>query len=294
MATITNDNRVSLIGLGNMGYAIATCLNKSGYRLTVWNRTASKAESLVAQGATLASSPAACISASPVTLICLLSYSATVEILEQESSLSGKSIINFTNGTPDQASKIATLIQQRGSASYLHAAIMVPPLLLGQPSSAVLLSGPRRIYAEHETLLSSLGTVQHMSEDVTKASLMDNALLSIMAGIFEGWIQAMAIINKTDEDEVDFAHVAGPFIKSMAEWLPRIAGQVRTGQYVGGSPLTMQLEALNNISETSKELGAGVLLGGLKAIMTTAIEKGKGAESIAGLVPILTESTKDW
>src|SRR5258705_1787469 len=49
---------IGFIGLGAMGSAIATNLvNKSGYAITVWNRTAAKAESLVAAGAQLAQTP---------------------------------------------------------------------------------------------------------------------------------------------------------------------------------------------------------------------------------------------
>ena len=43
--------RVGFIGLGNMGSAIAANLLKSGHEVTVFNRTASKAEPLVKQGA---------------------------------------------------------------------------------------------------------------------------------------------------------------------------------------------------------------------------------------------------
>ena len=50
--------RVGYIGLGIMGSAMAANLRKAGFDLIVWNRTASKAESLKAAGATVAASPA--------------------------------------------------------------------------------------------------------------------------------------------------------------------------------------------------------------------------------------------
>ena len=43
--------RVGFIGLGNMGSGIAANLLKAGHELTVFNRTASKSEPLVKQGA---------------------------------------------------------------------------------------------------------------------------------------------------------------------------------------------------------------------------------------------------
>lgn len=48
--------RVGFIGLGQMGSGMAANLLKAGHDLTVYNRTAAKAESLVAQGARLARS----------------------------------------------------------------------------------------------------------------------------------------------------------------------------------------------------------------------------------------------
>lgn len=50
--------RVGCIGLGTMGAPMAENLLKAGYDLTVYNRTLSKAEKLVSQGASLAHSPA--------------------------------------------------------------------------------------------------------------------------------------------------------------------------------------------------------------------------------------------
>lgn len=290
----SNGKHVSLIGLGNMGLAIANCLITSGYKLTVWNRSTSKTNSLVAQGVSVAASPEACIADSPVTIICLLSYDVTRRTLDHVSDFSGKTIINLTNGTPQQAYKIASHVQQLGAESYMHGAIMVPPILLGKESSVTLFSGPNATYESHKQLLSSLGSTKFMGDDVTKASLLDNALLSIMGGAFEGWVQALGIIGSAGEDQVEFANLASPFMKSMAEWLPRIATQVRYKNYVGGSPLTMQLEAMENISETSRELGIGVLLGSMREIMMDAVTRGKGEESIAGLVPILAEPGRKW
>jgi len=48
---------VAFIGLGKMGLAMATNLQRAGYPLVVWNRSAEKAASLVAAGASLAGTP---------------------------------------------------------------------------------------------------------------------------------------------------------------------------------------------------------------------------------------------
>ncbi len=61
-------SKVGLIGLGLMGRPMGLNLLKAGYGLTVWNRTASRAESLVAAGANLASSPQEVAAASDVLI----------------------------------------------------------------------------------------------------------------------------------------------------------------------------------------------------------------------------------
>ena len=49
---------VGFIGLGRMGQAMARNLLKAGFRLTVFNRTRSRAEELRGEGAEVADSPA--------------------------------------------------------------------------------------------------------------------------------------------------------------------------------------------------------------------------------------------
>jgi 3-hydroxyisobutyrate dehydrogenase len=52
------DETVALVGLGTMGSGMAMNLLKAGFSLSVYNRTASKAQALIGAGARLASTPA--------------------------------------------------------------------------------------------------------------------------------------------------------------------------------------------------------------------------------------------
>jgi len=49
---------LGVIGLGMMGQAMARNLLRAGHRVTVWNRTRSRAENLQAEGALIADAPA--------------------------------------------------------------------------------------------------------------------------------------------------------------------------------------------------------------------------------------------
>lgn len=55
--SVDDMEKIAFLGLGHMGAAMARRLLAAGFPMTVWNRTAEKAEPLVAEGATLAASP---------------------------------------------------------------------------------------------------------------------------------------------------------------------------------------------------------------------------------------------
>ena len=59
---------VAFLGLGKMGIAMATNLQRAGYRLVVWNRSPEKAAPLLAGGATLAKSPAEAVRSADIVI----------------------------------------------------------------------------------------------------------------------------------------------------------------------------------------------------------------------------------
>ena len=63
--------RIGFIGLGIMGAGMARNLVDKGHDVVVWNRTSSRMESLVAAGASAASSPAEVGRLCPVVMICV-------------------------------------------------------------------------------------------------------------------------------------------------------------------------------------------------------------------------------
>jgi 3-hydroxyisobutyrate dehydrogenase-like beta-hydroxyacid dehydrogenase len=72
---------VTVIGLGQMGFALADLMLKAGKSVSLWNRSPEKAAALVLRGAVFAETPAAAIAASPVTLVCVYDYDAARQIL---------------------------------------------------------------------------------------------------------------------------------------------------------------------------------------------------------------------
>ena len=71
------NHKVSVIGTGRMGSALATALHHKGFSTTAWNRTPSKAEALARLGLRVAPSLEAAALASDVIIVNVSDYSAT-------------------------------------------------------------------------------------------------------------------------------------------------------------------------------------------------------------------------
>ena len=114
---------VSLIGLGLMGRPMGHNLLKAGFPLVVWNRTASRADSLVAAGARLAASPKEAAAAADVLITIVSDPPALEQVLWGSDEKSGGAFAALKKGaiyidsstvSPALARRIAEASAARG------------------------------------------------------------------------------------------------------------------------------------------------------------------------------------
>jgi 3-hydroxyisobutyrate dehydrogenase-like beta-hydroxyacid dehydrogenase len=72
---------VTVIGLGPMGQAMVRAFLAAGHPVTVWNRTAARADELVAAGARRAATVAEAVAANELVVLSLTDYRAMYDIL---------------------------------------------------------------------------------------------------------------------------------------------------------------------------------------------------------------------
>lgn len=111
--------RVGFIGLGIMGRGMAANLLKAGFALTVWNRSASRADDLVAAGARLASSPAELAAECTLICSCVSDTPDVHEVLLGEHGVihgaqAGSLIIDLSTISPHGARAIGMELAARG------------------------------------------------------------------------------------------------------------------------------------------------------------------------------------
>ncbi|MFB9608795.1 NAD(P)-dependent oxidoreductase [Kutzneria kofuensis] len=75
-------NKIAFLGLGSMGLPMARRLLAAGYELTVWNRTAAKADLLASDGAKVASTPAEAVRDADVVVTMLADPDAVHAVVD--------------------------------------------------------------------------------------------------------------------------------------------------------------------------------------------------------------------
>ncbi len=154
------NDTIGFIGLGNLGLPMASNLLNAGYALRVHNRTASKAESLVAQGAYHASSPADTITGGGIVASIVWDDAALESIVMSDGFLErlGQGGIHVSMSTvlPETSKRLAALHAQHGSF-YVDAPIF------GRPEAAIArqlwipFSGPRQAKERVRPILEAMG-----------------------------------------------------------------------------------------------------------------------------------------
>lgn len=116
--------QIALAGTGKMGSAMVRRLMASGHAVTVWNRTAARAQALLDEGATWASSPAALAASADIVLTMLIDEAALDEVyLGADGLLSGpvagRLFIDMSTVSPAKPQQIGARVQAAG-ASFLE------------------------------------------------------------------------------------------------------------------------------------------------------------------------------
>ena len=280
------DTPVTVIGLGLMGRALAGAFLKAGHPTTVWNRTTSKADQLVAEGARLAPTVGDALEAGSLTIICVTDYQAVHELLgASDIELDGTMLINLTSGDSAQAREAARWAEQRG-AHYLDGAIMAIPPAIGTAEAVILHSGPQSDFEAHKSTLDALGTVTYLGADHGLASLYDVAGLAMMWSVLNAWLQGTALLRTAGVDAATYAPFAQQIAAGVAEWLPGYAEQIDSGSFPAEvSALETDARAMAHLIEESEAVGVNAELPKLiKAMADRSIAAGHGGEQYPVLI----------
>jgi 3-hydroxyisobutyrate dehydrogenase-like beta-hydroxyacid dehydrogenase len=151
---------IGFIGLGRLGLPMATNLLNAGYALHVYNRTASKAEPLVAQGAQQVSRPADAVTSGGIVATILWGDASVESIVMSDGFLEqlgpGGIHLSMSTISPEMAKKLAAIHAQHGSV-YVEAPIFGGAQAAVAHQLWIPFAGPQQAKERVRPLLQAMG-----------------------------------------------------------------------------------------------------------------------------------------
>lgn len=282
---------VSVVGLGNLGRAIARVFLRNGHPTTVWNRSGDKARELVAAGATSVPAAADAFAASPLVVVALLDPVVARDVLTGVGeAVRGRAVVNLTSGGPEDARDLADRVAGHG-AEYLHGAVYAVPQTLGTDDSSVNYSGSAHVHENWRAALELLGKGTFLGEDAGRASAFDVAVLAGMYGMLGGFVHAAAMGRAAGISATELTPALVSWLSGVFPVLDVFAAEIDSGDYATEeSSLAMNQSGLATILRAGRSSGvpAPTLLP-FKDLVDRQVAEGHGAASLARVFESLRE-----
>jgi 3-hydroxyisobutyrate dehydrogenase-like beta-hydroxyacid dehydrogenase len=193
---------IGFIGLGNMGRAMAQNLLQAGHNVTVWNRTASRADGLQKLGARVAASPAEC-ARTGIVITMLAEDSAVESVVFAENGIL-KSLP--AGGVHISTSTISVALSARLSAAHRAARqSFVAAPVFGRPEAAaakklfIVAAGPAGDLARSQPIFDAIGQHTYVVGSEPQAANIIKLLGNFMiATTIETLGEAIALARKSN------------------------------------------------------------------------------------------------
>jgi 3-hydroxyisobutyrate dehydrogenase len=186
--------RVAVIGLGEMGRRVARRLLDAGHELTVWNRTAAKAEPL---GVPVAASPAEAASQAKIVITMVADPPALQAVTEgPEGVAAGASqettVIEMSTVGPAAIERLASVL----SAPLLDAPVLGSLAEAESGTLSIFVGGGREVFERHRELLAVLGNPLYLGPSGSGAAaklVANSTLINVIGALGEALALAEAL-----------------------------------------------------------------------------------------------------
>jgi len=284
--------RVGFIGLGIMGSRMAANLARAGFELTVWNRTAAKADEWAARhGAAVASSPQALASNSDV-VISMVVDGAQVEsvLLGDEGAGQGPGVLCVDMSTigPAAARRIGARLAE-GGVSFMDAPVTGSSPKAEDATLTIMAGGAERDFERARPLFDAMGELVVHVGPVGHGQLVK--VINNAAAAANTAVVAEALIagarSGVDLDALVTVIGAGSGASAM---LDLKQGPMRAHDYTTLFKLAHMLKDLRLCLEETRAAGVRAeIIEATEAILAAADERGLGEQDFAALLEVVEE-----
>jgi 3-hydroxyisobutyrate dehydrogenase-like beta-hydroxyacid dehydrogenase len=210
---------LAFIGLGQMGAAMARNLLRSGHNVSVYNRTRSKAESLAAEGARIASSVAEAAGGKEAVMTMLADDDAVEQTVFGEDGLvpslkPGAVHIGCSTISTRMARRLTTEHAKRGQA-YLSATVIGRPEAAEARKLIVVAAGPPDVIERCQPAFDAFGRLTFVAgAEPWQSNAVKLCGNFMIASMLESFSEAYATLRKSNIDPHLFLEVMNALFAS--------------------------------------------------------------------------------
>ena len=279
---------VAILGLGTMGGGMAANLLKAGFSLTVYNRTAAKAQDLVSRGARLALTPAEAAKGASIVIGMLADDTASREVWTgKDGALEGVGrgtiLIESSTVSPSWIGELAGLAEQHGTV-LLDAPVTGSRMQAGAGQLTFLVGGGDR------ALEAALPVLKAMSKEIVhlgpvgsgaKMKLINNFLCGVqVASLAEGlaWIERSGLDRDKALSILRMGAPGSPLLGAISE---RMVSQ----NYEVNFLLKLMTKDLKYAQEEAEQYNVDLTTARVaRSLFEVAVAKGLGDKDMASVI----------
>ena len=285
---------MGLIGLGNMGSALAERLLDAGYELLVYNRSPEKARALEERGATVAGS-AADLAAGVDLVFTSLSNDDALEAVAAEVTAAarpGTTLVDTSTVSPAASARVAALAG-RASMEYLRAPVSGNPGVVRAGNVTFIVSGSTEAIERADPALRAIGRAVHVVGDAEQARIVKLAINLMIAGLAELMAEALVlgeaagVSREALLEAMGDSAVGAPFVKYKTEPLLR-------DDYSATFTTNLMEKDIDLVLDAAADGGVALPVADeLKALLRATVEAGYGDDDFMALYLLRSASDQE-
>jgi 3-hydroxyisobutyrate dehydrogenase-like beta-hydroxyacid dehydrogenase len=285
--------RIGFLGLGTMGEPIANNLRKAGHEITVWNRTASRANHIVSKGGKLARTAKECATGKDLVFTCLTDEKALEAVLgSADGCLAGLARGDVLVDLSTAGTRSAAAVAKRAADSgiqYLCAPILGSKTAAEQAQIVLLVGGPVAAREKARPALHAVSARIIELDDAVQAALMKLCVNAVGGAMIAGFSEALALgvsgglpiwkiveVIQASPFHSPLFLVKGELVERQ-DWAPRFA-------------VALAEKDQRLAQEAASDQGAKAPINeAVRRLLSEAVESGRGEKDVAAVADLFLE-----
>ena len=249
-------SEVAFLGTGLMGGPMARNLLKAGIKVTVWNRTLSKAEAIAQDGAHIAQTAHDAVATADY-IVTMVSNGPTVADMMFTQDVAGAmkkgaTLLDMSSIKADEARSHATRMRERG-LFHLDAPVSGGTRGATDGTLAIMVGGEEDVFARAKPVFEAMGRPVRVGPDGAGqlSKLVNQAIVAVTIGVVA---EAMLLAEKGGADPASIRDaLKGGFADSVI--LQQHGERMTEGNFIPGGPSKFQLKDIDNAMEEAGRYG---------------------------------------